>query len=427
MIPIKTFVPRIQKLLSDQFIRNAGWTGGGELLNRVFRLVTTVTLARVFSSYDYGLIAIIYTVNEFASVFTLKYGIGAKIIQAEEEKLATICNTAYWLNWILCITIFLIQLIGAFPIAMFYGDRNLILPLCVAAIAYLMHPFFLVQISLIQRENRLKVTAMCTASQSFISNILTAALAIAGAGIWAVVIPMVVVNPVWIVAGYRCHSWRPTGKFSLDGWQDIAKFGGSILGVELLNKLRGNLDYLLVGRFLGVEALGLYFFAFNAGLGISLNVLSALIGSLFPHLCEVRGSYQKLRDRYMRSLRVIATILTPVIVLQSSLSPFYVPIVFGEKWIPAVPILIMICLSALPRAFAMASASLMDSVGKAHITLMFDLVFTVVFAIVLLIAIQFGIYWVAASVLISHAIVLPIYSIAATRYVFSKTYNLSSS
>jgi PST family polysaccharide transporter len=73
---------KLKLLLSNQLIRNASWLGGAELVNRIFRLVTTVMLARFFSSHDYGLAAIIYTINEFASVFPLRYGLGAKIIQA---------------------------------------------------------------------------------------------------------------------------------------------------------------------------------------------------------------------------------------------------------------------------------------------------------------------------------------------------------
>ena len=78
---------KIKTILSGQFIRNVGWLGLAELVNRVFRLGTTVTLARVFSTQDYGLMAVIYTVFDLATVFIFKGGIGAKIIQADEQEL----------------------------------------------------------------------------------------------------------------------------------------------------------------------------------------------------------------------------------------------------------------------------------------------------------------------------------------------------
>jgi PST family polysaccharide transporter len=413
-------INKLKQILSGQFIRNVGWMGGAELVNRIFRLATTVILARTFSSQDYGLMAVVYTTYEFATVFTLKYGIGAKIIQADEQDVKILCNTSYWLNWILCVALFIIQCLAAFPIARFYGNNQLILPICTVALTYLMLPFFMVQSALIQRENRLKITALCNATQAILSNIATVVLALLDRGIWAVVLPIVLTTPVWIVINYMNHSWRPPKSFSITKWQDITRFGRNMLGVDLLNKLRSNLDYLIVGRILGLEALGVYYFAFNAGLGISLNVINAFMSSFFPHICAVRADYKQLKNRYFSSLKMIALIVVPLVVLQSSLAPFYVPIVFGQKWVAAIPILIMICLSALPRTFAWGASLLLNAVDKTHITLLFDIIFTVIFTVAVLVAVQWGILWVAAAVLISHLLVLPIFTVWANHYVFAK-------
>lgn len=418
-------ISKLKQRLSSQFVRNAGWLGGAELVNRVFRLGTTVVLARLLSPYDYGLVAIVLTTNEFATVFTLRAGIGSKLIQAKEQDVEALCNTAYWMNWILAGLLFITQCTLAFPIAWLYRNSQVILPICVAALVYLMLPIYAVQSALIQRENRLKITALCNVTQSVLGNILTVVLALLGLRMWAVILPIVLTAPVWIVINLTNHSWRPSTSFSLERWQEIANYAKNILGGELLGKLRGNLDYLLIGRFLGVDALGLYFFAFNAGLGISLNVINALTWPLFPHLCAARGDPEQFKQRYFNSLKVIAAVVVPLVFLQSSLAPLYVPIVFGLKWVTAIPILICICLSALPLAFAYTASAALNAMDKTRINLRFDLIFTVVFAISLLAAVQWGIFWVAASVLITHALAMPSFTIWATRYVIAKDLSLS--
>jgi PST family polysaccharide transporter len=412
-------INRIKQKLSSQFIRNVGWLGGAELVNRIFRLGTTVTLARLLSPYDYGLAAVVLTTNEFANVFTLRAGIGSKLIQADEQDVKVLCDTAYWMNWILGGALFIIQCAAAFPIAWFYRDNQVILPICVAAIVYLMLPIFAVQSAMIQRENRLNITALCNVTQSVLGNILTIVLALLGMGMWAIILPIVLTAPVWIVINLMNHPWRPTTSFTLKRWQEIANFARNILGGELLDKLRANLDYLLVGRFLGVDALGIYFFAFNAGLGISLNVINSLTWPLFPHLCAVRGNFKQFKERYFNSLKTIALVIVPLVLLQSSLAPFYVPIVFGQKWVTAIPILILICLSALPRPFANAASQILLAVDKTHINLYWNLIFTVFFALSLLVAAKWGIFWVAASVLITHMVAMPIFTVWASRYVFA--------
>ena len=409
---------KIKTILSGQFIRNVGWLGLAELVNRVFRLGTTVTLARVFSTQDYGLMAVIYTVFDLATVFIFKGGIGAKIIQADEQELDTVTDTSYWLNWIVCVGLFLVQILVALPIAKFYDNSQLIVPICVISLMYLVYPFFLVQCALIERENRLKIIAMCTATQSMIVNIMTVALAISGFGIWAIVVPMVLSVSVWFVFCRRNHQWRSPKSFTLKNWRNIINYGKNLLGVELLTKLRLNLDYLIVGRFLGVGQLGLYYFAFNAGSGITNNVVNSLMSALFPHLCGARGDRTQLKQRYLKSLKTIALTVVPIVILQSSLSPFYVPIIFGEKWISAIPILILVCLSVIPMTFKHASSLLLNAIDRTQISLYFDLIYTAVFALAIAVSVQYSILAVAATVLSINLLFCSVFSVYAYKQAF---------
>lgn len=410
-------ITKIKQKLSGQFIRNVGWLGAAELISRIFRLVTTFTLARTFSSTDYGLAAVVITTFEFTTALTVKEGIVAKLIQADAKDLEEFCNTSYWLNWILCGSFFILQCIAAFPIAHFYRNEQLILPISVVALAYLVMPNYKIQDALIIRENRLNIVALGNVTQAILANAITVICALLGMGVWAVALPVVLTTPVWIVFYWSQHSWRPPRFFTLNRWQEIVHFAKNRLGVDLLNRLIANLDYLLIGRFLGVEALGLYFFAFNAGLGISLNVISSFMSALFPHLCEVRENHEEFKKRYFKSLKAIIIFVVPLIILQASSAPFYVPIIFGKKWIPAIPILVIICLSALPRPFWLASSILLDSADKSHINLRLNAVFTVIFAASILVAVKFGILWVAVAVLLSHLVVLPIFTVWSSKYV----------
>lgn len=413
-------INKLKQILSGQFIRNVGWLGAAELANRVFRLGTTITLARMFSPEDYGLMAIIYTTYEFATVFTLRHGIGAKIIQVDEEDVKTISDTSYWLNWILCGLIFLIQCLTAFPIAYFYDNKKLILPLCTSALVYLMFPLFLVNSALVERENKLKITALCNTIQSALSNIITVILVLLGKGVWAIVWAMILTTPVWIAITWMSHPWRPPKSFKLERWREVTKFGKNILGVELLNRLKGNIDYLIVGKFLGIKELGVYYFAFTAGSGITMNVVYNFTLALFPHICAVRKNYEELKKRYFKSTKMIAMVLFPLVILQSALAPLYVPIIFGQKWAGAVPVLIIVCLSVIPRTFKATSSLLLNTVDKTHITLYYEAIYTFIFTVSLLVAVKWGIFWVAVTVLVIHLLLSLIFNILAVKWVFGK-------
>ena len=406
--------------IDSPFTRNVGWLGGSGAIIRVSRLLATIILARFLTKQDYGLAALVLTTNEFVRVFT-RNGVVVRLIQTEEENLPHLTQSAYWLNWAMFIGLFLTQCLVSFPIAWFYRDNAIILPICVMGLNLLMIPQGLIQAALLQREGRFKVIALTEMLQISTDNVLSAILAIAGLGMWAIVLPKILVAPIWVYIITKNHPWRPTEKFTTNHWGDLMGFGKSVLGVELLNTLRGNLDYLIIGRFLSVEALGVYYFAFNAGLGISLGIITSIKAAILPHLCDVRDNLQEFKNRYYQSLKTIGLIIVPLVLLQSSLAPWYVPIVFGQKWIPAIPILILICLSAIPRPFADSASQLLLAVNKPELDLICNIIFTTIFAIALLIGVQWQSVGVATAVFLAHIICLPFFTIWASRYVFKKS------
>jgi len=403
----------------NPFLKNIGWMGISGVIIRIFRLITTVGLARFLSPYDFGLAAIVLTTNEFVQVFS-RNGIGAKLIQADEKDIEELSQSAYWLGWLVFISLFFLQCLAAFPIAWIYHDNKIILPICLMATTFLLIPFADVQCALIQRENRIKVIALSDTLQITIDNLLSLALAFGGLGMWAIVLPKVLVTPIWVYIMLRNHSWRPRGSFTTEYWEALLDFGRNVLGIKILTTLRSNLDYLIVGRFLGIQELGVYYFAFNAGLGISSGVISSINVALLPHLCAVRSDLSQLWERYRTSLKTIALTIIPLVLVQSSLAPFYVPIVFGQKWVGVIPVLVLICLSAIPRPFADATSQLLLSVDKAQLDLRWNLLFTGVFTLSLLIGVQWQSLGVAIAVLATHAVLMPLFVIWGTRYVFTR-------
>ncbi|MEO1132807.1 MAG: oligosaccharide flippase family protein [Cyanobacteria bacterium J06639_1] len=231
-----------------------------------------------------------------------------------------------------------------------------------------------------------------------------------------VVLPQIATAPLWVYINLRNHPWRPKWTFTTEKWGYIFSFGKHILGYEFLKVAQNNLDYLLIGRFLSIEALGIYYFAFNAGLGIGLSVVKSIRMAILPHLSGFRSNPKTLRSQYFKSLKIIAAIVIPLALLQSSLAPFYVPVVFGEKWIPAIPILMLICLSVIPRPFADAASQLLVALGHPRLVFTWAAMFTTLFVVAIAIGVQWQAMGVAAAVLIVHAIALPIFTAWASRY-----------
>jgi teichuronic acid exporter len=392
--------------------------GLSELGIRISRLLATVVLARLLSPDDYGFAALVMMTHEFIRVFT-RNGIGEKLIQAPAAEVEDMCNTAFTLNWLLGVLLFFVQIIAAFTAASFYKQPDLVRPIVLIGFTYLIYPFGSVQTSLILRENRLKAFGMTQFASVVSDNILIAILALNGFGTWSIVLPKFLVAPIWVVMIYRFNAWRPNWRPTLWHWRPILGFGSRILGVELLNTLRDNIDYVLIGRFIGVSQLGTYYFAFNAGLGMSLSAVNAMGLTLYSDLCDVSHDRLLLRRRFEQNINTMAKVIFPLVGLQVSLAPLYVPIVFGQRWVDrgAVPILICICLSALSRPFANAASVLFRSISLPQVDLNWNLGFTLCLALAVLVSTRYGIFGVALAVMATHLLLQPLYALWAHRVV----------
>ena len=401
---LKQWIPR------DRLVRNIGWMGMGEVGIRLSRLLATVLLARLLTPHDYGLAAIVLMTTEFVRVFT-RNGIADKLVQAHPHEIGELCQTAWCLNWLIGISLFLVQFAGSFVVANVYSDSTLILPIMVVGGTYLIYPLAMVQTALVRRDNRLKIFSLTNLTQVAADNLLTALLALMGWGMWAIVLPKLLVAPVWVGMMLRHESWRPERRFTLTYWRTILGFGCRILGVELLNVFRENVDYLMIGRMISLQALGVYYFAFNAGLGLSLSVINALGVTLYSDFCAIRCDPARLGRRFADNLSTIAKVIVPLVALQCSLAPLYVPILFGAKWVTAgaLPILMLICISALSRPFANAASMLFRSVGEPQVDLLWNIAFTITLTLAVLIGTLGGALGVAVAVAVAHLMLQPIY------------------
>lgn len=416
-------------LKSNKFARNLGSMGLAQILVRASRLITTVVLSRLLLPEIYATAAVVLTVYELIALFT-RNGISAKVVQAAPDEVQVVAMTAWRMTWVVCASLMVIQGLLAFPIAKFYNDINLAAPIAAMSIIYLVTPLSNIQAAFQQREGHLGRMAFASALQVIVDNILTTCFALAGFGLWAIILPKLIVAPIWLVLVRFGHPWRPKkiGNFSLFyGWRDIAKFSRSVLGTEILSTVQSNIDNLFVGYFLGLHALGIYYFAFNAGLGITLGFITAAGVAVFPYFCEVSQDRVALQKRFYHIRNKICFGMVALILTQALIAPIYVPIIFGHKWTEASSILSVICLSALARPFASMTSQLLKTIGRPEIELHWQIGNTITLVLALLISSQISTMAVALAVFLVQTTILGLFSILVPRKIFLEKTGAQSS
>ena len=372
---------RIHRLLAmvprDRLMRSIGWFCLAEGGARVSKLATTVVLARMLGPVDLGVAAIAVTVYELIKV-AANNGVGQMVIRAKPEDLEATCNTAYRMNWLLCVASAVFHVVAGAAVAHFSGRPELFGLIAALGLVYLLMIPSLMPVYLLMRRSAVKVVALAGMAHVVADNLMTIVLALHGFGPWSIVLPKIITVPIWIIGLRMSQTWTPNPAAGSIPLIDMARFAAPIVASEWLGAVRLNLDKIIVWSILGIEALGLYYFAFNAGIGFSLSLTGALNNSIYPELARYAARPRRMLRRFDRAVMRSALPIAAVIALQAMLAFVYVPLVFGPRWAPSVALVAILCASAITRPFFDAGAQLLRASGHPFDEVRGSTVFTAV-------------------------------------------------
>jgi PST family polysaccharide transporter len=363
--------------LKGSLRRVAGLAALNEAVTRVTRIVTAIALARALSVTEFGIAAAILTVHELTRMF-IQNGLGTRIVAASDEELPVITSTIYWMNWVLSASLFALQIAIAIPVARHFGAESMVAPLVALAFVHIIYPFSMVQVYLAQRANQWGRVLGAMTVQSGADALLTALLAVAGFGLWSVVLPRLILAIGWILYHFWSTPWTQRMPFSPAAARSLMSYASGILGVEMLSALRTHADKVVVGSLLGPAALGLYAFASNIGNGITTGLSQSLGAVILPLLRHGREQ-GTLRTSYLRSLMLMLGMTLPLALAQAVLAPWYVPLLFGDKWTAAVPLLVILSLAALARPMLVTTSQMLRASHLASADFKLGLVVTALF------------------------------------------------
>ena len=211
------------------------------------------------------------------------------------------------------------------------------------------------------RDERMKDLAAISTAQVAADHLLTAILALCGFGAWAIVLPKVLTAPIWLFGMLRTKAWMPDLAAGFAPIASILKFSMPVLGSELMCACRDQLDKFVVSLMLGVEALGLYYFAFNAGLGVSTALNRAFSNAVYPHLCAAVDR----TSTFHKALINLGLPFSLLYELQASIAHYNVPIEFGPKWAAAASLVAVLCLGGPARLLVDAARMKARAEGRS--------------------------------------------------------------
>ncbi len=369
-----------------------------EAAAKVARLGAIVIAARVLTPAQLGLVAMVLAVGEILKALA-ENGVGQKIIAAPAADLAATCNTAARLFRIWCAMLFGLGCTLAAGLHFIGGHTEAALLLAVFSGQFIFMPPGLVSCFLAMREGKSRAVAAAAGAQIILSACLSVVLLLIWATPAALILPRLLTAPLWAIAMRRIAPWSANAAAGRAPLAPFVSFGGAVLGVEVTRTLRLQADKLIIGGILGMEALGIWFFAVNAGLGLATSFANALGLALFPRLCAATGEAR--RESLNAALKTAMLVLSPIVLAQALFAPVYVPIIFGDDWAAMTGLVSVLCLAAIPAILWAATAQWLRAENRAGQEFRTSLTATVILTASLAVAAPFGLQATAVTYLIA--------------------------
>jgi PST family polysaccharide transporter len=325
------------------FLTALATNGLSEIVQKLSRIAVVVAVARVMDPETIGLAAAAIAAGDILKSLT-ENGVVQRIISAPEAELAGVVRKGHRLFTLWCIGLFLTQCALAGVLWVWTG--GVVVPLLIALLAleYIVMPPGIVNCALAMRAGKLTGTTTVAGGQIVLANVLTAVLAFVWPSPFALILPRVLTAPVWLIGMRRLHPYTVDHTAKMAPTRPFVGFGAWVLASEVTKTLRLQADKLLIGALLGAEALGIYFFAFNAGLSLATSASIAFSRVIYPRIANATNRSKAAKD----AVWLATLVATPVILLQALLAPYYVPILFGDSWSFMSGTVSILCLAAIP-------------------------------------------------------------------------------
>jgi len=369
--------------------RGVIWTTLGNLANRLSGLLLFTVLARVLLPEAFGILAA-------AGVFValsrtlVDAGLTRTLVQRTELRAAHL-DSALLVTAALGAVLSIALLVTAPLIASLYDMPDLEPVLMALAVVPFVAGLLSVPESILRRQLKFRSVAARTVAAALLSDIIGIALALLGAGVWALVAQTISSAVIAAVVLWLSVRWRPGTAWERSAISELLGFGSHVLGISLLGFLNRRAGELIVGITLGPVALGLF--------AVSMRILSLCVDVLvsnfskvaFPVFSRVAHDPARLSRAYLRVTEMTTLAAFPCFAILALFGNQLAPVVFGSQWRDAGPTLSILALIGPAQSLALFTNTLMLAMGHSKLALRWTAVQAAAFVVAFLATSVFGI------------------------------------
>lgn len=406
--------------IKERVIISGFWVAFFKVLERGFRFIKTLIIARLLAPSDFGLFGIACLAVDAMQTFT-ETGISTALVQ-KKGNIKEYLNTAWTIQLFRSAMISAVLFLFAPGIARFFNNSQASPLMRVMAINVLFSGFVNIGVVYFQKDIEFGKQRLISLAKLVVSFSVSLILAFVLRNAWALAWGILAGTIAYCVASYIVHPYRPRIAFNVKKAKELIHFGKWVFASSIVFFLIMQGDDILVGKILGTTALGFYAMAYaisNLGATEITHLISQV---MFPAYSKLQNNLPKLKETYLKVLQFTALITFPIAGLTFILAPDFTRLFLGEKWMPMVSAMQMLCIFGVIRSIGATMGPIFYSVGKPKIQTKVASIQLIVIALIIYpLTIRWGILGTSLAVTISNILVLALV-VVKVKNIINATY-----
>jgi O-antigen/teichoic acid export membrane protein len=343
-------------------VKSAAWYGGTRLWGQLLSWVVTILLARMLVPADYGLFAMASTVLTVLELMQ-EFGLGTALIQRQDLTRQQV-NGVFWIVVGSSFVLTCATMLAADAVSGFYAEPQLSGVLRLLCLTFLLDSIGMVPYNLLSKALDLRHRSIAEVLGSAVKTLTSLALAYTGFGVWALVWGHLARAVVLNGAMLMFSGWWPGVQVTRQGMAGVLTFGLRIAGVHLVAQSSPAVTALILGRFLGGTALGVFTMAGSlseAPHRISTAMINQISLPVFSRLQEQR---EELARYFLKISKYLALLSLPAQIGLVLVASDLVPLLLSAQWeAVTVPFQIM-CLESAVVISTLTASPLLTALGQ---------------------------------------------------------------
>ena len=295
-------------------------------------------------------------------------GISNALVYRQDTTRAEL-SSLYWLNIFAGLVVFSLAILTAPLISTAFGEPRIRDLLMLGACVFLIVPIGQQFQVLLQKNLRFRVLAVTEIAAAFVGAAAAIVAALLGHGVYALIwgyLALAVIK-AFLLASLGWREWGPSLRFRRSDIGGYLSFGLYQMGERTITYLNSRLDQVLIGGLLGAQALGYYHLAHMLVMQPVMRLNPMVTKVAFPVFAKLQTDQDALKGGYLLMLRVLTAVNCPLLFGLAVVAGWFVPIVFGPQWLPAVALVQVLSAVGLLRSAGNPIGALLLARGRADL------------------------------------------------------------